>query len=145
MWSHTIACRPWQALATHEPHFSLLREQIDFKAFKNAKGDHGTKTATRRAADTKWQLLHVGLLREYLEMDMRPLSWRSLPFRWDGERCIDDFVLLTALCGNDFIPHLASLDIGEGALDHLLRYVACVFWGDGSSSCVIRSDLRHTI
>jgi 5'-3' exonuclease len=35
---------------------------------------------------------------------------------------VDDFVLLTVLCGNDFIPHLPSLDIGEGALDLLLQY-----------------------
>ena len=33
---------------------------------------------------------------------------------------VDDFVLLSALCGNDFMPHLPSLDIGEGALDIIL-------------------------
>ena len=45
----------------------------------------------------------------------------SLPFAYDGERVIDDFVLLVSLCGNDFLPHLPSLDIGEGAIDVLLR------------------------
>ena len=43
-----------------------------------------------------------------------------MPFPYDGERCIDDFVMLTILCGNDFIPNLPSLDIGEGALDQML-------------------------
>ncbi len=45
-----------------------------------------------------------------------------VPFGYDGERVIDDFVLLTVLCGNDFVPHLPSLDIGEGAMDALLKY-----------------------
>ena len=114
------------ALATHEPHFMLLREQVDFQAFKANK--YGTKTATRSTGETKWQLLHVGLLREYLEIDMRPPQPLSLAagggaagFAYDGERVIDDFVLMMALCGNDFLPHLPSLDIGEGAVDTLLR------------------------
>ena len=41
----------------------------------------------------------------------------AMPFAWSGERAVDDFVLLTCVCGNDFIPHLPSLDIGDGAID----------------------------
>ncbi len=44
-----------------------------------------------------------------------------MAFPFDGERVVDDFVMLTILCGNDFIPHLPSLDIGEGAMDVMLR------------------------
>lgn len=104
------------SLALHEPHFSLLREQIDFNAFRaNA---NGTKEKTQATSEVKWQMLHIGLLREYLEMDMKPV--REMSFEWDGERAMDDFVLLTVVCGNDFVPHLPSLDIGEGALSELL-------------------------
>ena len=116
------------ALATHEPHFTLLREQVDFNAFKQNK--FGTKTTTRTTTEKKWQLLHIGLLREYLEIDMRPTA--TMPFAYDGERVIDDFVLITALCGNDFLPHLPSLDIGEGAVDLLLKTYRAQLpgWGD---------------
>lgn len=109
------------SLAMHQPHFSLLREHIDFTSFRTNK--NGTKTKTRQTSDVQWQLLHIGLLREYLEIDMKPdpAALAGASFTYDGERVIDDFVLLTVLCGNDFVPHLPSLDIGEGAMDVLMQ------------------------
>ena len=128
------------ALATHEPHFSLLREHIDFQSFarvrssealvwvclwafvvltrsgSRAQGRNSTKTKTKATQEVKWQLLHIGILREYLAADLRP----NVPYpSFDAERAIDDFVLMTFLCGNDFIPHLPSMDIGESALNTL--------------------------
>ena len=128
------------ALATHEPHFSLLREHIDFQSFarvrssealvwvclwafvvltrsgSRAQGRNSTKTKTKATQEVKWQLLHIGILREYLAADLRP----NVPYpAFDAERAIDDFVLMTFLCGNDFIPHLPSMDIGESALNTL--------------------------
>ena len=96
------------SLATHEPHFSLLREEIDFTSFRN--NPNATKTVTRQTQHVTWQLLHISILREYISMSF---ANPALPW-WDLERILDDMVLMLALVGNDFIPHSPSLDIGEG-------------------------------
>lgn len=59
--------------------------------------------------------MHLSLLREYLDLEFSSLK-DTLPFEYNLERIIDDFVLLALFVGNDFLPHLPNLHIHDGAL-----------------------------
>lgn len=101
-------------LVTHEPHFCLLREVVSFTG--GARG-RPTREVLAKPSEEGFILLHVGLLREYLELEFRSKE----PAKFDLERVIDDFVFIAYLVGNDFLPTLPTLDIAEGALDSLLE------------------------
>lgn len=101
-------------LATHEPHFTLLREVVDFSGGKGNTGKFGGRqTVIRQTREVQYQLMNLCILREYIELDLSLGTGLAL----DGERLCDDFIFLTFLVGNDFLPHLPSLDIGEHAFD----------------------------
>jgi 5'-3' exoribonuclease 1 len=94
-------------LTTHEPNFCLLREEV--------------LTARARAGiplgkETFW-VLHLAVLREYLRIEFET----QLPFEFDIERVIDDFIVMCFFVGNDFLPNLPYLDIADGSLDKIFE------------------------
>jgi len=127
------------ALATHEAHFYILREEVVFGrrgAERLARHREATGFATeQRKLDergdmdipenkaTTLQRLSIPILREYLRAEFSSLE--RVTFRkgvqLSFERIIDDFVFLCFFVGNDFLPHLPSLDIRDGALDFLIN------------------------
>lgn len=120
------------SLATHEPHFRVLREDV----FGNDTSPNACRTCGQeghyaaQCTGTKAEIqkppsdqkpfifLDVSILREYLEVE---LDVPNIPFPFSLEHAIDDWVLLIFFVGNDFLPHLPSLEIREGAIDTLLR------------------------
>ena len=119
------------ALATHEAKFTISREEVLFgkakweasrKMEQNAedlKAGHKRKIEDLHKPSKPFQFLHVSVLREYLAFEFECLS-NTLPFAYDFENVIDDFVFLCFFVGNDFLPHLPSMDIRDGALDFLM-------------------------
>ncbi|GAA5930973.1 hypothetical protein JCM1841_003667 [Sporobolomyces salmonicolor] len=103
-------------LLSHDPHFCLLREEVTF-------GPRGGKGKAKSLESQNFFLMHLSLFREYLDLEFSSLKSLSppLPFEYDLERIIDDFILLNIFVGNDFLPHLPGLHINEGALNRLFE------------------------
>ena len=128
------------ALATHEAHFYILREEVLFGrksmedtekrreesgfAMKQKLLDEAVGAVAMELpenANKPLQRLSVPILREYLANEFA--SVMNPPFKGEVsfERIVDDFVFMCFFVGNDFLPHLPSLDIRDGALDYLLN------------------------
>nr|XP_045617221.1 5'-3' exoribonuclease 1-like isoform X2 [Procambarus clarkii] len=101
-------------LTSHEPHFSLLREEVRFGGRK----DSNRRTPT--AEETTFHLLHLSLMREYINYEFGDLH-NALSFGYNLENIIDDWVLMGFLVGNDFIPHLPHLHINKDGLPILYK------------------------
>jgi len=117
-------------LATHEPNFCLLREEVIFEEGRKAAalakhqlagGESSGKLSASLDAymhNANFELLHMSLLRDYLAYEFETNdAVPSSPF--DIESTIDDFVFMTFFVGNDFLPHMPALDIGDEAFDLL--------------------------
>ena len=156
------------ALATHEAHFYISREEVMFgrksqEMQERRQNESGFRDKQRQfdeeAGDMAMQLLEnkqkpicrvsIPILREYLAADFAQcINPARLTFPPSLERLIDDIVflcffvgngkfiryldfllnplflsssLLVSFCRVDFLPHLPSLDIRDGALDYLFN------------------------
>lgn len=111
-------------LATHEPHFRVLREDVFANQTRQLRVlDQILMTQEQKdslaAQDARkpFLWLHINVLREYLETE---LFVPHLPFTFDVERAIDDWIFMCFFVGNDFLPHLPSLDVRDNGIDILL-------------------------
>ncbi len=93
-------------LATHEPHFTILREVRDRRRNRGGRGGgrgggHGGK----------FEVVRLSVLREYLQRELGDADWSGVRGGFDLERAIDDFVFLCFFVGNDFLPHMPGLEM----------------------------------
>ncbi|KAJ2767215.1 5'-3' exoribonuclease 2, partial [Coemansia nantahalensis] len=122
------------SLATHEPHFRILREDVTWADtlskpcgicgmkghFKRDCKGPGQETPAADLSEQPFVFARIDVLREYLGHELMPD--KALPFPFDLERAIDDWVFLCFFVGNDFLPHLPSLEIREGAIEKLIAF-----------------------
>lgn len=131
-------------LATHEPNFTIIREEflpnkprpcevcaqfgheMDKCSGLNALDvDSAVQPDIPISGEVQFIFVRLSVLREYLK---RGLAMPNLPFTYDFERVLDDWVFMCFFVGNDFLPHLPSLEIREGAVDRLIElYKKCVY------------------
>lgn len=71
-------------------------------------------------------------MREYLDLEFCDIE-SVLPFAYNLERVIDDFILLAVFVGNDFLPNLPDLHIHENGLEKLFEVYKKVLPGLGTS------------
>lgn len=120
-------------LSTHEPHFCVIREAFimdndkwcdkckerghlinDCPKIKKGGKDDSKLSLTKSVS---FQFIRLNVVREYLYLEFSDVQ---LPFPFDFERIIDDFVFFCFFVGNDFLPHSPSLHIREGAIDAIM-------------------------
>ena len=89
--------------------------------------------------ETKFIFVRLSVLREYLRKD---LEMPNLPFPYDFERAIDDWVFMCFFVGNDFLPHLPSLEIRENAIDRLVRLYKDAVYKTGVSLTSLTINLK---
>ena len=115
-------------LASHQQSFTILREKFDPKQpklcqicyqfnhhFRNCKGI--LYKSENLVTKVTYLFVRLDVLKQCLQYE---LSFHLNFDKFNFERIIDDFIFICTFVGNDFLPHLPSLDIRRGALDNLL-------------------------
>lgn len=129
-------------LATHEPNFTIIREEFkpnqprpcemcgqlghEMKECTGLPKEECDKPLEKlMGTEQEFIFIRLPVLREHLQQQLR---MDGLPFEYNFERALDDWVFMCFFVGNDFLPHLPSLEIREGAIDRLVNiYKQCVY------------------
>lgn len=105
------------ALATHRPKFYILREDLYDKS-------------------NEFFAINIGEVRKQLVEVMR---WEGAEF--NPEFAVNDFVFLCFMVGNDFLPHIPSIEIIEGGIDVMIDVYKNVCEGYGHITKKINNNI----
>jgi len=109
-------------LATHEPHFLLLREKMSVVMAGRGRHKHRKKKDMLDYTRDDFELLELSALREMFQIQFRKFADSGrLNVEYDVRRVIDDFIFMCMFVGNDFLPHAPHLEIDNGALSLMLN------------------------
>jgi 5'-3' exoribonuclease 1 len=87
------------SLGTHLPNFYVLREDLY---------DPGNE----------FFCINIGKVRETLSSIM---TWKSETHKFSRRSAIDDFIFLCFIVGNDFLPHIPSIEIIEKGIEVIIE------------------------
>ena len=139
------------SLATHEPRFRVLREDVfagqngcfkcgDPNHYADACPKKEPKAAVVSNVRKPFIFLDISMLREYLDAELGSILDNN-GMKFNLERAIDDWIFLCFFVGNDFLPHLPCLEIREGAIDLLIDIYKAA-WSSGRLQGWICEDGR---
>ena len=97
------------SLGTHLDNFYILRDETYDKSIK-------------------YLFINISEVSKQLSDIMK---WTSEKYEYDSKTAIDDFIFLSFMLGNDFLPHIPSLEIIENGVDIILKVYrdVCTFNG----------------
>lgn len=105
------------SLVTHEKNFMLLREKMSVRHNRGGRPKDPINYARE-----DFELLEISLLRKMISLQFKDLeNPEKYSFKLDLVRLIDDFVFICMFVGNDFLPHVPSLDIADGSLNLMMN------------------------
>lgn len=86
------------ALGTHKPNFYILREDI--------------------YGGNKYFCVNIGKIHDKLA---RKIYWKEVEHKFNKISAINDFIFLCFIVGNDFLPHIPSIEIIENGIELILE------------------------
>ena len=126
-------------LQTHEPNVLILRESDAANYQKEMQPFEASVTKLNYSFES-FELIHFPILRQYMTIDFgcNPMTL---------ERIIDDFIAISFLIGNDFIPEFYDIDIRKGDFNDIVDLYK-VFNDSGSKFIIengefIRENLKE--
>ncbi|KAI9293335.1 hypothetical protein K502DRAFT_366797 [Neoconidiobolus thromboides FSU 785] len=93
-------------LSTHEPSFIIIRP---------------TENSISNTFNLKFETIYISLLRECI---IKEFYTKKAKFKVSEERILDDFILLAAFNGNDYVPSIYGINVEYGGFDRLLEVYA---------------------
>ena len=117
------------SLGTHLPNFWVLREDM-------------------YSSDNNFFLIDIGKVRTDLA---KLMDWNTEDEEYDtcekdkkefvSEYAVNDFIFLCFMVGNDFLPHIPSLEIIEGGIDQMLDVYRDVCKSNGNITTKVDGDV----
>ena len=102
------------SLGTHLPNFYILRDDL-------------------YDSSTVFNCVNIGAIRQILINELR---WEEGMYSFDENSAINDFIFLFFLVGNDFLPHIPSIEIIEDGIELILAVYKEV--------CISHGHITHT-